>query len=219
MKPNRTIPSWSLLALSAAVVAGAVLLAPRAEALRPAFLAAPPTPVGVVNMASLFDRLDEAAEWDVKIKNLEAKFSEELQSRRAELEKLAKEIEPLPEGEDREKRLDGLRLKRLQAEQWSVMKDLELDRERSLKWQSIYRAVREGAAKLASEEKYELVLVDDSKLEIQPQRSKDSPPLEVQVRSQIAQIRVLHAAKTVDVTEKMIVLINNARASAPKTQR
>jgi hypothetical protein len=39
------------------------------------------------------------------------------------------------------------------------------------------------------------------------------------VRSQIAQIRVLHAAKTVDVTEKMIVLINNARASAPKTQR
>jgi len=214
MKPTRLLIVSSLAAL-----AGAVLLAPRAEALRPAFLAAAPTPVGVVNMASLFDRLDEAAEWDVKIKNLEVKFSEELQSRRAELEKFAKEIEPLPEGEDREKRLDALRLKRLQAEQWSVMKDLELDRERSLKWQSIYRAVRDGAAKLAADEKYELVLVDDSRLEIQAQRAKDAPPLEVQVKSQIAQIRVLHAAKTVDVTEKLIVQINNARAAAPKSGR
>ena len=99
------------------------------------------------------------------------------------------------------------------------MKDLELDRERSLKWQSIYRSVRDGAAKLAADEKYELVVVDDSKLDIQPQRSKDAPPLEVQVKSQIAQIRVLHSAKSVDVTEKLIVQINNARASASKPAR
>jgi len=208
-----------LLVAAAAGIAGAALLAPRAEALKPAFLFAPPTAIGVVNMPTLFDRLDEAAEWDVKIKNLEAKFSEELGARRSELEKLAKELESLPEGEDRERRLDALRLKRLQAEQWSVMKDLELDRERSLKWQSIYRAVRDGAAKLAADEKYDLVLVDDSKLDIQPQRSKDAPPLEVQVKSQIAQIRVLHSAKTVDVTEKLVVQINNARASAPKPAR
>ena len=208
-----------LLVASAAALAGAVLLAPRAEALKPAFLAAPPTAIGVVNMAALFDRLDEAAEWDVKIKNLEAKFTEELVARRSDLEKLGKEVEAMPEGEERERKLDALRLKRLQAEQWSVMKDLELDRERSLKWQSIYRSVRDGAAKLAADEKYELVVVDDSKLDIQPQRSKDAPPLEVQVKSQIAQIRVLHSAKSVDVTEKLIVQINNARASASKPAR
>lgn len=208
-----------LLVASAAALAGAVLLAPRAEALKPAFLAAPPTAIGVVNMAALFDRLDEAAEWDVKLKNLEAKFTEELVTRRSDLEKLGKEVEGMPEGEERERKLDALRLKRLQAEQWSVMKDLELDRERSLKWQSIYRSVRDGAAKLAADEKYELVVVDDSKLDIQPQRSKDAPPLEVQVKSQIAQIRVLHSAKSVDVTEKLIVQINNARASASKPAR
>jgi len=208
-----------LLVASAAALAGAVLLAPRAEALKPAFLAAPPTAIGVVNMAALFDRLDEAAEWDVKLKNLEAKFTEELVTRRSDLEKLGKEVESMPEGEERERKLDELRLKRLQAEQWSVMKDLELDRERSLKWQSIYRSVRDGAAKLAADEKYELVVVDDSKLDIQPQRSKDAPPLEVQVKSQIAQIRVLHSAKSVDVTEKLIVQINNARASASKPAR
>ena len=214
MKPTRI-----LIVSTVAALAVAALIAPRAEALKPAFLAAPPTAIGVVNMASVFDRLDEAAEWDVKIKNLEVKFGEELQGRRAELEKMAKEAEPLPEGEEREKRLDALRLKRLQAEQWSVMKDLELDRERSLKWQSIYRAVREGAAKLAADEKYELVVIDDSKIEIQAQRAKDAPPLEAQVKSQIAQIRVLHAAKSVDVTEKLIVQINNARAAAPKPAR
>lgn len=203
-----------LLVATAAGIAGAALLAPRAEALRPAFLFAPPTAIGVVNMPTLFDRLDEAAEWDVKIKNLEAKFSEELVARRSELEKLAKELEPLPEGEDRERRLDALRLKRLQAEQWSVMKDLELDRERSLKWQSVYRAVREGAAKLAEAEKFDLIMVDDSRIEISTQRAKDAPPLETQAKSQISALRILHAAKTIDVTEKLIVQINNSRGSA-----
>ena len=99
------------------------------------------------------------------------------------------------------------------------MKELELDREKSLKWQAVYRSVREGAARLAEAERYELIVVDDSKIELQVQRSKDAPPLEVQVKSQIAQIRVLHSAKTVDVTEKLVVQINNARASAPKPAR
>lgn len=208
----------------ASLVAGAALLAAgflagSADARRPSAVFAAPTAIGVVNMASVFDRLNEAAEWDVKIKNLEAKIGEEAQARRKELESGAKELEAMAEGPDKERRLDGLRLKKLQVEQWLMMKDLEVDRERSLKWQSVYRAVREGSAKLCEQEKLDLVMVDDSKIEIQVQRSKDAPPLETQAKSQISALRILHSAKTVDVTEKLIVQINNNRAAGAAQAR
>ena len=86
------------------------------------------------------------------------------------------------------------------------------DRERSLKWQAIYRAVREGAARLADSEKFDMIVVDDSKIEIQTQRAKDAPPLEAQAKAQITQLRVLNAGKSIDVTEKLIVQINNNRS-------
>ena len=210
----------TLVALAlVAATAGIGFLAGRADAIRPNTLGAAPTPVGVVNMATLFDRLNESAEWDVKIRNLEGRIADEAQTRVRELEELGKEVEAMAEGADKERKLDALRLKRLQAEQWKVMKELELDREKSLKWQAVYRSVRDGAAKLAEAERFELIIVDDSKIEIQTQRSKDAPPLETQAQSQISQLRVLHAAKTIDVTEKLVVQINNSRAAAPAPTR
>lgn len=213
MKPLTNRSTLTIVALATALaVAG--FLAGTAEARRTAVFMAPPAAVGVVNMATVFDRLNEAAEWDVKIKNLEAKVGEELRARKAELEAGAKSLESMADGPEKEQKIDSLRLKKLQAEQWGVMKELELDRERSLKWQSVYRAVREGAAKLAEAEKFDLIMVDDSRIEISTQRAKDAPPLETQAKSQISALRILHAAKTIDVTEKLIVQINNSRGSA-----
>jgi hypothetical protein len=118
-------------------------------------------------------------------------------------------------GSEKDARLDELRLKKLQAEQWSGLKELEVDRERSLKWQAVYRTLREGAKQLAEAEKYELIIVDDSRIEIQTQRSQNSPPLEAQAKGQIAELRVLYAGKLIDVTDKLIVQLNNARSGTP----
>ena len=208
---NRSTLTVALLSVA---LMGAGLLVGSAHALRNLPFMAPPSAIGVVNMASVFDRLNESAEWDVKLKNLEAKVGEEMRARRAELEAGAKQVEAMPDGPEKELKLDGLRLKKLQGEQWGVMKELELDREKSLKWQSVYRAVREGAARLCDAEKFDLIMVDDSKIEITTQRGKDQPPLETQAKSQISALRILHSVKTVDVTEKLIVEINNSRGSS-----
>ena len=178
---------------------------------------APPSAIGVVDMATVFDRLEESAEWDVKIKALEARASEEMQRRRAELEGLGKELEAMSDGPEKEAKLDSLRLKRLQIEQWAGFKELEVDRESSLKWQAVYRAVREGAQKLADAEKYDLIIVDDSRVDIRTQRAQNAPSLTQQPQAQIAQLRVLYSGRSVDVTEKLIVQINNARSLKPAT--
>ena len=206
--------SVAAFALGSAV-AIAAFLAGSAEARRIPAIFAPPSAVGVVDMATVFDKLEESAEWDVRIRALEARASEEMSKRRTELEALGKELEAMSDGPEKESKLDSLRLKRLQIEQWAGFKELEVDRETSLKWQAVYRAVREGAKKLAEAEKYDLIIVDDSRVELRTQRAQNAPSLAAQAQGQIAQLRVLHAARTVDVTEKLIVQINNARSLKP----
>lgn len=209
-----TRPTLVACMLGAAIAATA-FLAGTAEARRPYSFFAPPTAIGVVDMATVFDRLSESAEWDVKLRSLESRFSQEVGDRRAELEAMVKEIEAMGDGPAKSARIDDARLKQLQLEQFGAMKQLELDREKSLKWQAVYRAVRDGARKLAENEKYDLIIVDDSRVEVRTKRDKDLPPLEAQAQSQISQLRILHASRTIDVTEKLIVQINNARTAAP----
>lgn len=187
-----------------------------ASATRTVVLPPPPTAIGVVDLAKLFDGLDEAAEWDVRIKELEAKAMDEGRAKKSALEASVKEVEAMAAGADKEARMDALRLARLQAEQWSQLKELEVDRERSLKWQSVYRSVREGAKKLAEAEGYGLIVVDDSRIEITTQRGQNAPPLETQVKGQIASLRVLYAGKLVDVTEKLVVQLDNERSTTAK---
>lgn len=207
-----TRPTLAAFALGA-TVALASFLAGNADATRALIVPAQPTAIGVIDLAKLFDGLGECAEWDVRIKALEARVMDEARARKASLESGLKEVEAMTEGVEKEKRLDALRLQKLQAEQWSLGCELEADRERSLKWQSVYRSVREGAKKLGETEGYQLVVVDDSKIEIQTQRAQNSPPLETQAKGQIAQLRVLYADRTIDVTDKLIVQLNNKRSS------
>ncbi len=195
-------------------VALASFLAGNAGAVRANAIPAQPTSVGVVDLAKVFDGLAECAEWDVRIKALEARVLDEARARKTSLETGVKEVEAMTDGVEKEKRLDALRLQKLQAEQWSLGCELEADRERSLKWQSVYRSVREGAKKLGEAEGYQLVVVDDSKIEVQTQRSEKAPPLEAQAKGQIAQLRVLYADRAIDVTDKLIVQLNNQRSSS-----
>ena len=208
-----TRPTLAAFALGA-TVALASFLAGNADATRALIVPAQPTAIGVIDLAKLFDGLGECAEWDVRIKALEARVMDEARARKASLESGLKEVEAMTEGVEKENRLDALRLQKLQAEQRSLGCEMEADRERSLKWQSVYRSVREGAKKLGEAEGYQLVVIDDSKIEIQTQRAQNSPPLETQAKGQIAQLRVLYADRTIDVTDKLIVQLNNKRSSS-----
>lgn len=169
-----------------------------------------PTSVAVVNVERVFDRLDESADWQIQIRQLATSVQEEARSRSGDIDRLRKELDAAPEGPDRQRLLDEVALKQLRLEEWGRLKQLEIDRERSLMWQKMYRAVREEAKKVAESEGYQLVLVDDSSAEVRTSREVNMP-LEIQARQQIASLRVLYATNTIDITEKVIVRINNRR--------
>jgi Skp family chaperone for outer membrane proteins len=105
-------------------------------------------------------------------------------------------------------------LMRLRFEEWGRLKQLELDRERSLKWQTLYRAIREEVARLAQSEGFELVVVNDGVGPISVSRELEMSQ-ERQVRMQIEGRQILFAADATDITEQLVVRMNNARAVRP----
>ncbi len=207
-----------ILLLLAVVTVAALATAREAEARRvaaeahAAAMAAPPVAVATVDVAKVFDKLNENADWQIQIRNLASSYGEELRARQSELEKLLKELEAVTEPARRNELADDIAMKRLRLEEWARLKQGEVDRERSLMWQSMYRAIRDEARKVAEGEGYQLVVVDDSQTEVRPSREVKAP-LEEQVKQQIASLRILYAAPTIDISDKVVVRINNLKST------
>lgn len=206
------------LLLAAAVAVAALATARAADARRvaaeahAAALAAPPVAVATVDVAKVFDKLNENADWQIQIRTLASSYTEELRARQSELEKLLKELEAMTDAGQRSGLADDIAMKRLRLEEWARLKQAEVDRERSLMWQSMYRSIREESRKVAEGEGYQLVIVDDSQTEVRASREIKAP-LEEQVKQQIASLRILYAAPTIDISDKVVVRINNLKAT------
>lgn len=206
------------LLLAAAVAVAALATARAADARRvaaeahAAALAAPPVAVATVDVAKVFDKLNENADWQIQIRTLASSYTEELRARQSELEKLLKELEAMTDAGQRSGLADDIAMKRLRLEEWARLKQAEVDRERSLMWQSMYRSIREESRKVAEGEGYQLVIVDDSQTEVRASREIKAP-LEEQVKQQIGSLRILYAAPTIDISDKVVVRINNLKAT------
>jgi len=202
--------SFAILA-AAAIVAVAVLLRPL-EARGPSVIAA--DRLATVDMGKVLDRLNEAAEWDMRIDRRSAEIGEEFQRRQEALQSRIDELRNAPESADSAGLREEVALMRLRFEEWGRLKQLELDREKGLKWQTLYRAIREEIARLAEAEGFELVIVNDGLGPISVSREVELSQ-ERQIRMQIEARQVLYAAKATDITEQLVVRMNNARAVRP----
>lgn len=208
--PMRPSP-WLLLGFAAIA---AMLMWRPLDARTPSQSQPRPGSIATVDLGRVLDRLNESADWDMRLRSLSANITAEFQSRQAALEARWREAEGIASEAERRAALEEMALQRLRFEEWGRMKQVEVDRERSLKWQSLYRAIREEAGRLAESQGYELVVVNDSLGPISVSRDSEASQ-EQQVLQQILNRRLLHAAKSTDITEQLIVRMNNARAVTP----
>ena len=204
--------------LIAAAALLALLLAP--GALGTAFLAPPQgTRTATVSLARVMDKLQERQEFEMQVEVMKRQFQEEVQARKKRFEAGLKEVEAMEDTPERQAKLEPLILEQLELEQWGNGRMAEIDRERSLMWRSIYRNLRSEAAKLAEAEGYDLIILDDGSDDL-PTNREVKMPLEQQVLEQFQRRRVLFASPAHDMTDKLIVRMNNARAAiAPPTPK
>lgn len=200
--------------ITLAIAAAVLLHTLTVDASRPMRIVAEPTPVATVDVSRVFEQIDERSDWDVRIETLKGTIQQEAATRRAAMERRLEESEKSATPEERQRIRDEVALMQLRLEAWASVKQAEVDREESLKWRSIYRNLRREAQRVAESEGYAMVLVDDSVGDIRTV-GQSQVSLQQQVLEQITNRRILFAANAIDVTDQVIVRMNNAANTAP----
>ncbi|MCA9290989.1 MAG: OmpH family outer membrane protein [Phycisphaerales bacterium] len=172
-------------------------------------LMASPTAVATVQLDKVMNALAlrAAAEAELRIQGEQLDKERE---RRAQAikdfdERIANEVDPA-----RKKQLvDDKALQAIEFQWWLEFAKQQIDVERALRFKSLYSEIRKEIRLFAGVQGYDLVLVDDSDGEPDWDDSLKIAR-EVQIRQDILKRRVLYAADNVDITEQIIIRMNNA---------
>jgi Skp family chaperone for outer membrane proteins len=182
----------------------------------PAMQSAAPTKMAVVDLMKVLKSTDDGAKWNVHINDLQRAIDEETQSRRDDLKRLEEEVKKETDTAKKDAMTDELLRKSLLSEEWLKLKRNELDRERSLHWQAIYRSLRAEAKAVATQNGIDLVVIDDAMDELSiDDRANQSR--ESQAFAQMLSIQVLFASDAIDITDQVITRMNNAASAAKPT--
>jgi len=188
-----------------------------------------PTSVVSVNLAVLLEKLDQRSEADRRIEKMRSDLKDDSDKRQAELDtmkadakKLQDELEAATDPKHRDElidKLDDLQGRgaeaRLKYEAWYKIASAKLDIELSTAFQDIFRSIKLAASDLAKSNGYDVVFIDDSARELHVNPQANQPRIE-QVQQQLADRRSLYVNPELDVTELLVVRMNNANKTAAK---
>jgi Skp family chaperone for outer membrane proteins len=179
-----------------------------------------PAVIATVRLAVVMEKLDQRAEAEANLTALGQTVKAEDTKRKDEILKMQDSLDAMrkavnngvapPEAVTLQ---EQLALKTLQYQAWSRFTLDQVDIEKALLWQDLYRNIKSAAAQMASANGYDLVLVDDSQGEIET-TSDSRASRSSQVMSQIIGRRTLHVNPTLDITDELITRMNNAHKAA-----
>ena len=196
------------LPIAFALAVAIILVGHDAFGTRP--MSAPASKVATINMTKVFERINVNTNLEIQLNAITDQLNTEAAGRteaiNQELQKAVALDESDPDGA--QKIRDEAALMKLELEEWGSLKQLELDRERALMWKSIYMAIRKQTTSLAEAEGWDIVLVNDSLGDINLSNDMNVSR-EQQVITQILNRRMIYASEATDITEQLIVRINN----------
>lgn len=173
-------------------------------------LAPEPARIATVNLEKLVGQLDEVKERDSSVKARGQQRQEELDKLRSDLKSIETEINTIAKDspERREKIAKGLELKQVVDTKFRVYQQL-INIEKGEILADVYRKIVEASGRLAEREGYDLVVMDDRVIQI-PDAASDGD-----VNGAIQAKRVLWARPSLDVTDRLVTMMNNER-NAPR---
>lgn len=191
-----------------------------------AALAGQPTVVVTVNLGQVMENLTQRADSDARLKKMRDELLAEQERRQNEvrvMEEKAKGLQAQMEGatDARKREIEGqlldlqeqAALAALNYQAWQTISAEKVDIEAALTMQDLYRSVKAAAAQMATTNRYDLVLVDDSQGDLSMSGESRVSRMD-QVRQQIAARRMLYVNPIIDITEDLIQRMNNAYKSA-----
>lgn len=174
----------------------------------------PPAPavIGLVDMEALMKGLTEVKARNADLQSINDKRQKELDAFAEKLKKIKADLDSLKDGtkERRDKFAEGLEAEAQYKGKGQILGRLsELDEGETVS--GIYTKALATIAKVAAKDGYSMVLLDDRKLEL-PKFASGK-----EMSSAILNKRILFAAPSLDITDRIILEMNNEYAApAPR---
>jgi Skp family chaperone for outer membrane proteins len=161
-----------------------------------------PSVVATLDLERLFDGLDGRARADADLQAMAEELDAEGVAKRDAIDALKAEMEIYAIGSDKyNEAMEALSLMVLEFEAFMEFGRRKIDVEKALSIKRIYIDIRDGVRNVAQNNGYDVVLVDDSVVQM-PSGS------EADVKRNISARRILYANPTIDITDELIQFMN-----------
>ncbi len=157
----------------------------------------------------LSERVDAQAGLMAQSQSIEVENNERIRK----IEELQSEMADVVDSARREALQEELDLHLVRVAAWRNYIQQQIDIEKSLLLQDLYRKITQAVQELAEIEGIDIVLINDAGQQVQT-IADSQVARELQVRQQISSRRIIYASPGVDITEQLIVRMNNAYAAA-----
>lgn len=192
------------MALLVAVVATMGLAQWRAEARRVAMMQNSPTVVACVDIQRVINGLDELKDREHDLENLGAELTSRVKAIDKKVADAKSDVELLPaDSPERRTKQDELRRLLIDLEIEAKWSQQRIDEKRGEIYAQLFKKINDGAARLAKESGYDLVLSSDASAEVPPGGSEQA------IRAMIVSRRVFYSSEMVDATNDLIQMLNN----------
>lgn len=201
IKRSVNVPTLFLVALLSA------LIAHQATGNRTAV--ANPTVVVTVNIGEVMEGLNERAEAYTKLRAMSDENKMELEKLETDLKNMQAQYEASTIESEKKVLLNQLVNLNLQAQHYNQYAMDKQDIEMDIFFQRIYSNIKAAIEQMADTEGYDVVLIDDTEF-----RYTANPNVRVsradQIKQWISNRRIIYARPSVDITQDLIVRMNNA---------
>ena len=178
---------------------------------------AAPTVVATVDINRVREGLSERVDAQAGLMALAQQIETENADRLGKIEELQAEITDAVDPASREEIQEELDLNLVRAAAWREYIKQQVDIEKSLLLQDLFQKITEAVGELAEVEGINLVLVSDAGRVVQT-ISDAKIAREMQVRQQISTRRMIYASPSIDITEQLIIRMNNSYAAEQGTR-
>ena len=172
-----------------------------------------PTVVATIDLQRVMDSLAERADLEAALTAQSQEILAERDRRQSEIEQLSGELQAMADSPEKLRMQEDLDLKLLQEMAWIRFVQQEIDIEKSLMLENLYRSMRKNIAELSDIEGIDLVLIDDSENEFNVAGGRQVSRQD-QLREQITLRRILYCNQSIDISDDLIIRMNNEYAAS-----
>lgn len=195
---------WAVAVMVSVAVLGVVATTSGVARAVAARVAPAPTVVATIDLERVINGLHERWAKERELEVLKNQYEEELKRRETELKAEGELINVMAPGPQRDERTERFEEKVVDGRVRSELFERRLEVRRTKMFASMYKSILKASAGLAEANGYGLILSADDTLEIPETASKAQ-----EARAVIASRRVIYQARSLDVTDDLITLMNN----------